>query len=664
MKDSLANLRHLPPSLFANISRLIVDRLGIDDQAFMRTLDIVDHIVPHTPYRLTEAPDVACDVAQHSSPHFCLVRQDERVTHAQDCDHPIAPRHVCLDGHWDKEEYIKVTNANILGGMGTFTINHREAIDIPVIQACDHSLAFYQAELIALGETVCFDSEQTLPLLSMDIGTTYEANYLMQANHGHGAYLEYHNEPHFWMPLSPDCQGFITLGREIEGKYFLTGFKIPFGYGVYLKPYGIHSDAHLIGEYLVVYTLAKDYSTVILKNPSEGLMPFRPIEADPALANPKTCKALWQAARTGQWQALNQLLDSEEGASLAAASDNAALREAAFNGQLAIVERLLQHDSVRRHITAVQNGALALASHNGHLDIVNYLLEFPQVRQEITAAENKALVWAAANGHLPVVDRLLQCTAVHETVALSDDEAFREAVKRNQLAVVDRLLQIDAVVSNITAFHNEALKKAVSHGHLDMVNRLLSFEAVLQTIALDCQHKELLWVIKNGHLPVVDRLLAIDCIGQNIDALDNELLRTAAENDHLAIVERLLELDRVQHNVAASSNAVLRIAAEKGHLTLLNRLLTFEAVQLQITACDNQALRMAAKNGHLAIVNRLLEFDAVEQDVASGYNEAFQQAVANGHTAVVERLLLCPVVLAFEQKYQFRHKLASLQASG
>lgn len=64
---------------------------------------------------------------------------------------------------------------------------------------------------------------------------------------------------------------------------------------------------------------------------------------------------------------------------------------------------------------------------------------------------------------------------------------------------------------------------------------------------------------------------------------------------------------------------------------------------------------MAARNGHLAIVNRLLEFDAVEQDVASGYNEAFQQAVANGHTPVVEGVLLCPVVLAFEQKYQFRH---------
>lgn len=655
MKDPLANIRHLPPKLFTAMPRLIVDRLGDDPQAFMRTLDIVSYVMPQTPYQLKEST-----ATDHQALRFTLTPAVNTTCPIAADASLIAPRHVCIDGHWDKEEYIQLTNANILGGMGTFTINNCDAIAVPVIQACDHSLAFYKATLIAHDTTVCFESQEALPLMHMDIGASYEAHYLMQAAHGHGAYLEYHNEPHLWVPLSPDCQGFVLLGREINAKFFLTGFKIPFGYGLYLSPYTIHSDAHLVGEHLIAYTLADDYSTVTLKNSRGDLVAFSPVEADPGAFNPKICPALWQAASQGQIDQLEALLSTADGCALVAASDNAALHRAVFNGHRVIVERLLEFDTVRRHITAIQNNALALAAYNGHLEIVERLLEFPAVQQAITADDNKALTWAASRGHLHIVERLLEFAAVRSSVAAFNDEVFREAVKMNQLAVVDQLLQINAVRDQIAAFDNEALKEAVARGYLEMVERLLSFDAVVQGMATDCQNKELLWIVKNGHLTVLNRLLTVDCIQHHIAALDNAVLRDATINGHLDVVYRLLEWPSVAQNAAAASNAVLREAAKRGWLALVNRLLAFETVQQQIIACDNEALRAAAANGHLAIVNRLLEFEAVQQNVASGYNAAFQQAVAGGHIAIVERLLLCPDVLAFEAKHHFRRKFAEL----
>jgi hypothetical protein len=62
----------------------------------------------------------------------------------------------------------------------------------------------------------------------------------------------------------------VILSMEPVIKKVST-FKIPFGFGVLMTPWAIHSDAHLTGRYMVIYSATKNFSTVILRAQSGAL---------------------------------------------------------------------------------------------------------------------------------------------------------------------------------------------------------------------------------------------------------------------------------------------------------------------------------------------------------------------------------------------------------
>ncbi|OGV27183.1 MAG: hypothetical protein A3F18_07145 [Legionellales bacterium RIFCSPHIGHO2_12_FULL_37_14] len=252
MHDQLKNIRALPHDILDKLGQLIVNRVGKNPQATMLTRDIVGHFSPYLRYKLTKSNGAFKLNAPKSIPY---------------------PPHAEITGVWKKAETIHKTNANILGGMGTFYVH--TISEIPVIQATDQDLAFYRARLIKEGEELQFETRNNLPLVDTYIGDEYVAGYLANKAYGGGEYIEYHNEPHFWMPKTKDCHGHVLLGKEESGVFYLTAFSIPFGTGLYLSPYTLHSDAYLIGQYMVVYTVADQYSTVIFKNPNEQLLKLK-----------------------------------------------------------------------------------------------------------------------------------------------------------------------------------------------------------------------------------------------------------------------------------------------------------------------------------------------------------------------------------------------------
>jgi len=83
-----------------------------------------------------------------------------------------------------------------------------------------------------------------------------------------GAYLEWHNVPHFHMPLRADCGGYLVLGimDEASSTFRLAGFRIPFGKAIYMKPFTIHNDCFLIGEFECVYASTDDFCTGTVVN--------------------------------------------------------------------------------------------------------------------------------------------------------------------------------------------------------------------------------------------------------------------------------------------------------------------------------------------------------------------------------------------------------------
>ena len=128
------------------------------------------------------------------------------------------------------------------------------------------NLEYYGAVLFHIGDQICLNHYNDLPVTKMNIGDNYVKGFLLNEELGGGCYLEYHNTPHFHMPLNEQASGHLILGKITDSGCQLSAFKIPYGCAIYTKPLTIHCDGYLTGDYLVVYTVTDSYLTMLLKN--------------------------------------------------------------------------------------------------------------------------------------------------------------------------------------------------------------------------------------------------------------------------------------------------------------------------------------------------------------------------------------------------------------
>lgn len=242
------------------IQSLMVDRRGEAKNANMTTIGLQTVIKKGTTYLVTMK---GLETMENYKGE-CL--ELSPVKNAQQ------PKHIEVEAVWDPNAQLDGSGNNILGGNGRFLVKG-ESINVPVVVATDETLAYYGARTIRPGDKVRFPSD-IYPIWLMNLGKNYLDSFIMSEKGG-GMYMEYHNDkPHFHMPLSEDAGGYLLLVKKIEGeldgkaaaKFHLTGFKIPYGIGVYTNRGSIHSDAPLYGLlWLVGYTDASDYSTVLIR---------------------------------------------------------------------------------------------------------------------------------------------------------------------------------------------------------------------------------------------------------------------------------------------------------------------------------------------------------------------------------------------------------------
>ncbi len=255
MRDNLEHIRQLPTAILASLHRLIVNRVGQHADAFMVTRDIITVLSAQQTYQLQYSPH-DMPTLQPVIPQQISTGNDARLR---------LPKHAIVRGEWITATTGDHTEANILGGLGMLQLQD-VPMPIPIVHANHADLAFYDAQLLTPGSTIRFETRQNLPLTEVSIGKHYVAHYLSQAALGGGEYIEYHDQPHFWAPQNAQAGGHILLGRQIGQNFYFTGFHIPFGCAVYLSPFALHSDAYLVGDYLVVYALCEEFSTVLFKN--------------------------------------------------------------------------------------------------------------------------------------------------------------------------------------------------------------------------------------------------------------------------------------------------------------------------------------------------------------------------------------------------------------
>jgi hypothetical protein len=230
---------------------LTVNRQGSSDQAFMRTECYLGYAESHKTYLLS------FDGMQETT--------DKEVKKL-----PQAVRPPCsyLKGDWQSKVDLTIEDANILGGNGRYLLAQGEtSLMVTIAETTAEHLAYYGCHLVAIGEAVSFNSSGNLPLTITSVGETYSQDYLLDPILGGGTYLEVHDRPHFHMPMDETCGGYLIIGkRNDEGLDEISAFKVPYGFGVNMAPWAIHSDAYLVGRYMVIYSATPEFSTVIVRS--------------------------------------------------------------------------------------------------------------------------------------------------------------------------------------------------------------------------------------------------------------------------------------------------------------------------------------------------------------------------------------------------------------
>jgi hypothetical protein len=245
-------------SLKERYSDVIVDRRGSTPNSFMKTDSICGEILPGSIYRI-EKDRLIQLLRSPKLPQSKLFCSDAKI------------KTVTFIGDWiDSNEH--KDDSNILGSIGQLKID-RPTLIIPEEITTEKTVAFYGAKLLTIGDNILFDTEVPLPVTKMQIGNEYINSYIMSETGANGVYLEYHDRPHFHMPLNENATGYIILGKNDNftklphkennsQKYMLTAFKIPYDKAIYTPPYVFHNDCFLVGDYCVVYSITPNYSTV------------------------------------------------------------------------------------------------------------------------------------------------------------------------------------------------------------------------------------------------------------------------------------------------------------------------------------------------------------------------------------------------------------------
>ncbi|WP_298773489.1 hypothetical protein [uncultured Shewanella sp.] len=248
--DCLKSLRTLPEDLIKDIPSLLVNREGHTNKAYMRTENFIGYAAPNEKYTL-------------GLNGFTPVKNKDIPPLVS----PVCPPRLTLEGEWINHIDLTIDDANILGGNGRYLLpKGMNSLNIPIADTTFAHLSYYGCHLVPLGETLSFDTEENIPLTITAIGEDYAKEFLFDPIIGGGAYLEVHDRPHFHMPLDPTASGYLIIGKKNDkGESEISAFNIPFGYGINMAPWTIHADSFLTGRYMVIYSVTKAFSTVIIR---------------------------------------------------------------------------------------------------------------------------------------------------------------------------------------------------------------------------------------------------------------------------------------------------------------------------------------------------------------------------------------------------------------
>lgn len=164
-------------------------------------------------------------------------------------------------------------NANVFNGLGAILVP--DDFRIPIVKASKDNVRHYGLTLIENQHVLELRSDEfDLILAKYRYGKNYKQDFLTKIEGGGGFFVETHNFPHIHVPLTPDCGGYIIIGKKLSQDSFnFTAFIIPYGYGLHTPANTIHGDGTIVGEYAItVATASAEADTVLFYNEHTRVM--------------------------------------------------------------------------------------------------------------------------------------------------------------------------------------------------------------------------------------------------------------------------------------------------------------------------------------------------------------------------------------------------------
>ena len=257
------------------VNKMMVNRHGRLRDSTMQTHGLHAMVQCECNYRVTKAHGLQTVGASHDA---IDLEQD-----VLDNKHDKPPPHAEFLADWDTHLHCYGGIENALGDSGLLTVtSQNQTLNIPLINAKRPALLYYGATLVTDQSVVRFPND-SYAIWHVGIGENYVDGFLMSKK-GNGFYLEYHNDrPHWHQPLSKSCGGVYILARQIDtdargqSLFHITGFRIPYGTGLYTGKGAIHCDPGLTGQnWLIGYDESDDFSTVVVRNSNGEMIRFMP----------------------------------------------------------------------------------------------------------------------------------------------------------------------------------------------------------------------------------------------------------------------------------------------------------------------------------------------------------------------------------------------------
>lgn len=193
----------------------------------------------------------------------------------EESDYSEKPDMVEAKATWYSPKNVRKTLINIKAGCNSNVFNDFGAIlvpdgfRIPIVKANKENVGHYGLTLIENQHALeLLSDEFDLILARYRYAKNYRQDFLTEIDGGGGYFVETHNFPHIHAPLSPDCGGYIIIGKKLsEHNFNFTAFSIPYGYALHTPANTIHGDGTITGEHAItVATASADADTVLFYN--------------------------------------------------------------------------------------------------------------------------------------------------------------------------------------------------------------------------------------------------------------------------------------------------------------------------------------------------------------------------------------------------------------